>query len=113
MPVVTNSHIEVDEKGVARIARSRMKVIHLVMDKMANNSTPDQMQQAFPGLSLGQIYSALAYYYDHKNELDAQIEQSMKNADAFRAQASPGPTRDELRRRLEKAPPSSGDSGAS
>lgn len=60
MTTALDGHINIDDRGVARIGGTRMKVIHLVMDKMANHSTPEQMQESFPHLSLAQIHAALA-----------------------------------------------------
>jgi len=36
---------------------------------------PEDIKEAFPELSLAQIFSALAYYYEHKEEFDKQIEE--------------------------------------
>jgi hypothetical protein len=38
-------------------------------------------------LSLGQIYAALSYYFDHKAELDAQIEEQLRFVEDSRASA--------------------------
>ena len=91
MTTVMSGHIEVDENHVARIAGSRIKVIHLVMEKIANGWGPDEMQQNFPHLTLGQIHAALSYYYDHRAECDAQIESSARLADEMRASNPEGP----------------------
>ena len=96
MTTALDGHIEVDEAGVARVAGTRLKVIHLVMDKMANGSTPEQMREQFPPLTLSQIHAALTYYYDHKAELDAEIEQDLRKAEALRANAGDQPTREQL-----------------
>jgi uncharacterized protein (DUF433 family) len=79
-------HIVIDEKGVARIAGSRIKVIHLVMDKMANEWGPEEIQAQYPHLSLADVHAAFTYYYDHKSDLDAAIEESIRYADKMRAQ---------------------------
>ena len=34
--------------------------------------TPEELRGAFPQLSLGAIYDALAYYYDNRDEVDAE-----------------------------------------
>src|ERR1700677_101887 len=80
MTTALDDHISVDQHGVARIARTRMKVVHLVKDQMAHGSSPEELRQAFPSLTLSQIYAALTYYHDHKSLLDAQIEQSSREA---------------------------------
>src|SRR5271165_404896 len=97
MAVVSIDHIELDEKGVARIRGSRMKVIHLVMEKMANGWGPEEMHAQFPHLSMAEIYAAFAYYHDHKNELDAEIQQSVRFADEMAAKAGESPTAKKLR----------------
>ena len=37
--------------------------------------SPEDIKESFPELSLAQIFSALAYYYEHKEEFDKQIEE--------------------------------------
>jgi uncharacterized protein (DUF433 family) len=101
MATALDGHIEVDEKGDARIAGTRMKVTDLVLDKLAHGSSPEQMAQQFPPLTLAQIHSALAYYYDHLPELDAQIECDQRMVEGLRARAHPGPSREDLARRLQ------------
>src|SRR5690349_19454064 len=91
MTTVMSGHIEVDEKGIARIAGSRIKVIHLAMDKIANGWTPEEMQQNYPHVSLAAIYAAMTYYYDHQAECDRQIEDSAKFAEEMRQQAGESP----------------------
>jgi hypothetical protein len=36
---------------------------------------------------MGQIYSALAYYWDNKEELDADMQRRFENVEALRQQA--------------------------
>lgn len=100
MTTALDGHIEVDENGVARVAGTRMKVAHLVMDKLANGSSPEEMREQFPDLTLAQVYAALTYYHDHRSELDAEIERGLRQADLHRAAAGPQPSRQELLRRL-------------
>lgn len=100
MTTALDGRIEVDEKGVARIAGTRMKVTDLALDKMANDSTPEEMARQFPPLTLAQIHSALAYYYEHKAELDSQIERDRRGVDEVRGNAQPGPSREQLLQRL-------------
>ena len=104
MTTALDGHITVDDQGVARIAGTRMKVSHLVMDKLANGSTPEALHEQFPSLSFSQIYAALTYYHDHKPEIDAEIDQGGREADAFRAAAGPQPSSAELLERLRGEP---------
>ncbi len=70
MVAVISTVIEIDDKGVAWISGTRIKVIEVAIDKLAHDSTPEEIQAEYPHLSLAQIYAALAYYYEHKAELD-------------------------------------------
>lgn len=66
-------HIVLDEHGAPYIAGTRLRAIDLVEAKQANGWTPEQLHDQHPELTLGQIYSALAYYWDHQQELDTAI----------------------------------------
>jgi len=66
-------HIVLDDQGVPHISGTTMKVAELVVAQMAYGWSPDELAFQFPYLSLGQIHSALAYYWDHKADIDEQI----------------------------------------
>ncbi|MCO5177363.1 MAG: DUF433 domain-containing protein [Thermomicrobiales bacterium] len=66
-------HIVLDDHGVPRIEGTTMKVVELVVAQMAYGWSPDELAFQFPHLTLGQIHSALAYYWDHKREIDERI----------------------------------------
>jgi len=66
-------HVALDESGVPHIVGTTMKVIELVLDQRAYGWSAEELRFQHPYLSLGQIHSALAYYWDHKDALDADI----------------------------------------
>ena len=74
-------HIVVDEAGVPWIERANIKVVELVLDQQAYGGTPEQLQEQHPSLTLGQIHSALTYYWDHRDELDADIERRLQRVE--------------------------------
>ena len=84
-------HILVDEDQVPIIAGTNMKVIELVLERTAYGWSPEELFFQHPYLTLGQIYSALAYYWDHQEELDRNIEQRLQFVD--RVQRAIGPSR--------------------
>ena len=96
MSTVTTSHVDLDENGVAWVDDTNVKVIEIVIDKLAHGSSPEEMHLQFPHLSLAQIHAALAFYYDHQTELDAEIERRRRAADEM-AQGASG---SQLRRKL-------------
>lgn len=85
MAVVALEYIEVDDRGVAKLIGSRIKVMHLVSSQQVNRLTAEQLVDEFPHLPPAQVYAALAYYHAHKAEVDAQIEESKRFADEMRA----------------------------
>ncbi|MFQ5963251.1 MAG: DUF433 domain-containing protein [Candidatus Scalinduaceae bacterium] len=70
---------------------TKMKVIELILDKIAYGWSPEELQYQHLHLTLGQIYSALAYYSDHQKELDQEIEQQLKQVDQMRKATKPTP----------------------
>ena len=82
-------HINLDKKGVTIITGTNMKVIELVLEKSAFGWSPEEIHFQHPYLSLGQIYSALAYYWDHQKELDADIEKRLGTVDKIQQKIHP------------------------
>jgi uncharacterized protein (DUF433 family) len=86
MTAVTTSHVVLDDRGRAYVEGTRTRVTMIVMDQM-NGLTPEQIHVEYPYLSLSKIHSALAYYYDHKQQLDTEIEQEVREVEELRAHA--------------------------
>ena len=80
-------HIMLNEAQVPMIAGTTMKVIELVLDHLAYGWSPEELHFQHPHLSLGQIHSALAYYWDHKAELDQDIERRLQVVDQLQQTA--------------------------
>lgn len=97
MVAVLNSLIEIDEKGVPWISGANTKVVEVVLDKMAHGSSPEEMHVQYPHLSLAQIHAALSYYYEHQDEVDADIERRDRYVEELRAQQPDSPLRQRLR----------------
>lgn len=96
-PTVATNYIELDSEGRAWIAGANTKVIEVVCDKIAYGSSPEEIHLQYPHLSLAQIHSALAYYYDHQAEIDAEIARQLEEYDELRAGAEDSPLRQKLR----------------
>jgi len=93
----TATHIRLDAHGVAWIDHTKVKVIEVVVDKLAHGSSPEEMHFQYPHLSLAQIHAALAYYYDHQAELDAEIHRRWREVNELAAQEGESPLRKRLR----------------
>ncbi len=84
-------HIALDDQKVPFIAGTTMKVVELVQEKIAYGWSAEELQFQHPSLTLGQIYSALAYYADHQDEFEGKIEKVMERVVAMRRAAGPSP----------------------
>jgi uncharacterized protein (DUF433 family) len=90
-------HIILNEDKVPIIAGTKMKVTELILDKIAYGWSPEELQYQHPHLTLGQIYSALAYYFDHQEELNREIERQLEQVDQMRKVTKPTPLVDKLK----------------
>jgi len=91
MPTTVASHIVLDEKGHAVIEGTTMKVTEIALEKIAWDWNADQMHLQHPEIPLAKIHAALSYYYDHQQDLDAEIERDYKEVEALRAAAGESP----------------------
>lgn len=98
MVAVLNSLIELDAEGIPWITGANTKVVEVVLDKMAHNSSPEEMHEQYPHLSLAQIHAALSYYYEHQAEVDADIERRNRYVEEMRAKQPDSPLRQRLRK---------------
>ncbi len=89
MAVEASTHICLDERGVAWIDQTNVKVVEVVLDKLAHGSSAEEMHFQYPHLSLAQIYAALAYYHDHQTEIDAHIKRGALQYENLRSKATP------------------------
>ncbi|ODS30039.1 MAG: hypothetical protein SCARUB_04857 [Candidatus Scalindua rubra] len=71
-------HVVLNEEKAPVIEGTNMKVIEVVLEKTAYGWSPEELQFQHPYLTLGQIYSALAYYWDNQQDLDKDIEQRLE-----------------------------------
>ncbi len=90
-------HIILDGQNRPIIEGTTMKVTELVESHLAYGWSPQELHFQYPYLTLGQIYSALAYYWDHKEELDRKIQEGFEFAEEMRRNAEPWPLRERLK----------------
>lgn len=91
-PILEKRHIEVTPGvcgGRARVAGHRIRVQDIVLWTEQGQS-PDQIVADFPQLSLADVYAALAYYHDHREEIDRQVREDDDFVAQLKAQNAPG-----------------------
>jgi uncharacterized protein (DUF433 family) len=103
MPELSYPHIEISHEGVPVLAGTRTKVIEIALDRIAHHWDADEIQRQHPHLSLGQIYSALSYYYDHRAELDRDIQNRLERVRRIQDELGESPLAAKLRRETKTA----------
>jgi uncharacterized protein (DUF433 family) len=81
MSAVTWPLIEIDAAGIACVEGTKTKVIEIALDRITHHWDADEIRRQHPHLSLGQIYAALSYYYEHQAECDRLIEDRFRRAE--------------------------------
>ena len=96
MTAVVSTLIELDERGVAWITGTKVKVIEVATDKLAHGSSPEEMHFQHPHLSMAQIHAALAYYYENQGKIDEEIRRDLEEVDQLRSQSESSELRSKL-----------------
>ena len=70
--------------GKACIAGHRIRVIDVVVPHEQWGFSPDQIADQYPGITLADVYAALAYYHDHPAEIAAEFARAAEVAEQYR-----------------------------
>lgn len=84
MSTASYPHLAFDEKGTVRIGGTRYTVLHLAAEHYHHGWSAEELLRQHPDLQPGEVYAALTYFYDHHDELVAQMNEQALAADAFR-----------------------------
>jgi uncharacterized protein (DUF433 family) len=60
--------------GKPRVDGHRITVKHIVLDHQRGGMSLDEIVSAYPSLNISDVYAALAYYHDHRADIDADIK---------------------------------------
>jgi uncharacterized protein (DUF433 family) len=74
-------HIEVSPGtcgGKPRVAGTRIRVQDIAVWHERMGLSADEIVSRYPQLTLAGVYAALAYYHDHREPIDAQMEAGQK-----------------------------------
>ncbi|HZL37902.1 MAG TPA: DUF433 domain-containing protein [Tepidisphaeraceae bacterium] len=70
--------------GKACIAGHRIRVMDIVVWHEMRGYCPDEIVDMFPGITLGNVHAALAYYFDHREEIEADFKRDEELAEKLR-----------------------------
>ncbi|HEX6985904.1 MAG TPA: DUF433 domain-containing protein [Planctomycetaceae bacterium] len=88
MPNVVAEHIAVTPGvcgGRPRIAGTRIRVQDVAVLHERLGKTADEIVAAYPSLGLADVHAALAYYFDHRDDVRRMIAEDEAAAEAARA----------------------------
>lgn len=75
-------HIVKDNGAPARLeSHPRTRVAMIVTDYLAYGWSPDEICRQHPYLKLAEVHAAMGYYYDHQQEIDAEIAAELAQFD--------------------------------
>jgi uncharacterized protein (DUF433 family) len=97
MSTVEYAHVEINADGVPVIAGTKTKVVEIALDRLAYHWDADEIKRQHPHLTLGQIHSALAWYYDHQDAMDREIQSQLDEVQQLKASAGESPVRRKLK----------------
>lgn len=81
MTSVSTEHIEKTPGtcgGRARITGHRIRVMDIVALHEMRGLSPAQVVEQYPTITLADVYAALTYYHDHRDEIEADFEDARR-----------------------------------
>jgi uncharacterized protein (DUF433 family) len=95
----TSPPLRWDEAGGIRVGSSRV-TLDSVLASYQNGSTPEEIAIQYSVLRLEEIYATIAYYLNHRQEIDSYLEQRSQQAQQQRQQLAQKHNLIDLRQRL-------------
>jgi uncharacterized protein (DUF433 family) len=71
--------------GRACIAGHRIRVMDIVAWHEKRGYCPDEIVEMFPGITLAEVYAALAYYFENRQEIEDEFHKADEWADWLKA----------------------------
>ena len=86
------SHIQIDpDTSRPCIAGTGIRVWDVFVQHERLGKSPDEIIAAYPHLTLADVHAALAYYWDHKAEIDQQMKEADEFIEQLRSVSGSGP----------------------
>ena len=77
--------LEVDADGVARVCGTRI-TLDTIISAFKDGSTPEEIVNQYPSVSLPDVYSIISYYLQQTKEVDTYLERRSTQAKSIREQ---------------------------
>lgn len=93
-PELTYPHIEKPDGQPARLQGTpRVRVAQIAMDYLFHGMSVDEMCRQYPYLTPAEAHAAMAYYFDHQEEIAHEIETEARQVDDERGRLQPSALR--------------------
>src|SRR5689334_7840013 len=70
--------------GKACVAGHRIRVLDIVLWHEKRGLSPEEILTVFPSITLADVYAALAYYLDHRDDVEEEIRREDETAEKYR-----------------------------
>jgi uncharacterized protein (DUF433 family) len=74
MSTTSYPHLTVRDTGAVHIGNSRYQVKHLAAEHYSYGWTAEELMRQHPDLRPEEVYSALAYFYDHYDQIVDELK---------------------------------------
>jgi uncharacterized protein (DUF433 family) len=85
--------------GEPHILGHRIKVRHVALWYDRMGMSPAEITATHPTITLAQVHAALAYYYGHRDEIEAAIAEEDRFVDELKSSSGSSPLQEKLGRR--------------
>jgi len=99
--IVSTSEIRLTrtEAGVLRVGNTRVSLDSIII-AFNQGATPEQIVQDYDTLELSEVYAAISYYLQHREEVDAYLADRIAQNEELRKEAETRFNHKGLRERL-------------
>ena len=93
--------LRTNENGVVRVGRSRVR-LETVVFAFNEGCTAEEIISRYPSLKLGEVYAVIAYYLDHRADVDGYMNEREEQREKMRLEIQAQPDYQAFRERLLK-----------
>jgi len=98
--------LTIDKDGTIRVGNTRV-ILELVIEAFNGGQSPEEIVMQYDALKLADVYAVIAYYLNHRDEIDNYVKQQDETAEQIRkkieAHQGPSAVRERLLARRKSA----------